>query len=215
MPLPIFNEATTSFIVPLCLLTINLIEYLYSWDAKTAGFNCLLSIYLLASYFSGDTSLQHVTDNDTKSTQILDPGKQAKQTQKKYFAKIMLAILSCIGISVPLRTLSLIASDIYYGDGCSEIIYDKPLCTSFFGQSGPAGSITYRYQGWGYCDVSAERGIITNAVINHISERGSKLSSTECLDLGERDTNYLVIGPTDSFDFGKVCGPRPVLDSSP
>ncbi|KAL6916922.1 hypothetical protein FSST1_008417 [Fusarium sambucinum] len=214
MSLPIFNEATTSFIVPLCLLTINLIDYLYGYYATLANVNCLLSIYLLASYFSGDSSSQPATDGDIKSLQNLDPGKQEQQKQKKYFAKIMFAILLCIGISVPLRALSWIASDIYYGDGCSEILHNQPPCTSFFGQSGPAGSITYRYQGWGYCDVAAERGAITSAVINHISERGSKLSSTECLDLGERDTNYLVIGPTDNFDFGKVCEPRAVLDNS-
>ncbi|ESU09979.1 hypothetical protein FGSG_03270 [Fusarium graminearum PH-1] len=185
MSFPIFNEATTSFIVPLCLLSINLVDYLYSGDDRLTGINCVLSIYLLASYFNKDSPSQPIIDGDVKSPQTLDTGKQTKQAQKKahYF---------CLG------------------DGCSENIYDRP-CTPFSGKSGPGGSITYRYEGWGYCNAEAERGAIINAVIQHISEHGSKLTSTECLKLSGRDLSYsyLVIGPTDNFDFEMDCGPKP------
>jgi hypothetical protein len=228
MSFPIFNEATTSFIVPLCLLATNLVGYLYTYEARLAGANCLLSIYLLSSYFSGDRSPQPVTNGDVKSPLNLDTETEAKQTQKKVrnrntlkiphlwraknFAKVMFVVLSCIGLSVPIRALSMIVSDFYYDEGCPEFIPDPP-CAPFFGQSGPAGSITYSYQGLGYCDTSAQRGIITNAVINHISERGSKLSSTECLELGEHSTEFLAIGPTDGFDFGINCWGKEVFSN--
>ncbi|EYB32525.1 hypothetical protein FCULG_00005707 [Fusarium culmorum] len=190
MSFPIFNEATTSFIVPLCLLSINLVDYLYSGDDRLTGINCVLSIYLLASYFNKDSPSQPIIDGDVKSPQTLDTGKQTKQAQKK--------------------ELYYIGGDLYYGDGCSENIYDRP-CTPFSGKSGPGGSITYRYEGWGYCNAEAERGAIINAVIQHISEHGSKLTSTECLKLSGRDLSYsyLVIGPTDNFDFEMDCGPKP------
>ncbi|KAK6715064.1 hypothetical protein SNK04_005991 [Fusarium graminearum] len=210
MSFPIFNEATTSFIVPLCLLSINLVDYLYSGDDRLTGINCVLSIYLLASYFNKDSPSQPIIDGDVKSPHTLDTGKQTKQAQKKFFAKIMFAVLLFIGSSFLLRELYYIGGDLYYGDGCSENIYDRP-CTPFSGKSGPGGSITYRYEGWGYCNAEAERGAIINAVIQHISEHGSKLTSTECLKLSGRDLSYsyLVIGPTDNFDFEMDCGPKP------
>ncbi|KPA38538.1 hypothetical protein FLAG1_08622 [Fusarium langsethiae] len=212
----IFNEATTSFIVPLCLLAINLVGYLYTYEAseaRLAGANCLLSIYLLSSYFSGDRSPQPVTNGDVKSPLNLDTETEAKQTQKKFRSEYaILGPAPGTTTNTSKKTLSMVVTDFYYDEGCPEFIPDPP-CAPFFGQSGPAGSITYSYQGLGYCDTSAQRGIITNAVINYISERGSKLSSTECLELGEHSTEFLAIGPTDGFDFGINCWGKEVFSN--
>jgi hypothetical protein len=83
MSSPIFNEAAASFVVPLSLLTINLIAYLHSDDTRLAGINCFLSIYILAYYFGGDNSSPSTADGDAKSPQNSEPEKPTNQTQKK------------------------------------------------------------------------------------------------------------------------------------
>ena len=108
---------------------------------------------------------------------------------------------SCIAIKNELKSYVLYMANVI------KDLSNQRSCGTFTSQ---VGNVKFRYHANGKnCDTTAEQATIAGAIENHLKKNGGRLCATECLDLTHGGTwdGFLLIGPSNSFEANRYCGP--------
>jgi len=116
--------------------------------------------------------------------------------------EFIIVTASCIAIKNELQ------SYVNYMANFIKNLADQRNCGTFTSQ---IGNVKFRYHANGKnCGTTAEQATIAGAIENHLKKNnGGELCATECLDLTHDGTwdGFLLIGPSNSFDASRYCGP--------
>ncbi|KAF4969029.1 hypothetical protein FSARC_3683 [Fusarium sarcochroum] len=175
-----FIRATAAYVIPLLLLVANLFAYLDKNETKP--YEILASNILMSVQLLGVYLLgQGATSPVSGNTAVHAEDSESEKPaveERGNTCRKILALAASHKSTIPI-------------DWSTAKI---ERCGYFSGNAGPNDEIHYEYHAAGkHCDTTAEKATIT-----------------ECLDLtyGGPWNGYLLIGPSEGFDYKAYCGPK-------